>query len=193
MSGRPSRPRTVDNYAILVKGRLVGSTGKSKRKSKTPKRRLDSGIKKGSSLTLHSSNGQWSVTPLREDLGLGTGVDKEGSDNTGSDLFTVAEDREILDVHATEGDEFGEELAAAKASDNMHALQLEVAEMEKKVELKKLRALQKCKEQLQRELEASDEEEESTRHAAKRLTGGKGKGKRIGGLNVNDDWEGLMS
>ena len=62
----------------------------------------------------------------------------------------------------------------------------------KKVELKKLRALQKHKEQLQRELEASDEEE-STRRAPKRPAGGKGKGKRIGGLNVNDNWEGLMS
>ena len=62
MAHRPVRPRTVENYVLLVKGKVNGSSlvVKPKRKRKTPMK-----VTKMGKNILRSSNGQWSVTPSR--------------------------------------------------------------------------------------------------------------------------------
>ena len=146
MAHRPVRPRTVENYALLAKGKVNGNSVivKSKRKRKTPMK-----VTKTGKNILHSSNGQWSVTPSRivEDSHVSEN-EIEADDTHVHDKFSVAEENEVVELHAQEQGDFTDSGDAAK----VEALQVEIAEMKRSLTEKWLWALQREKERLQQQL-----------------------------------------
>ena len=80
------------------------------------------------------------------------GDDTEVDDTHVTDMFSVAEDSEVVELHAQEQGDFVDSGDAAK----VQALQAEIAEMKRSLTEKWLCALQKEKERLQQQLQQGD-------------------------------------
>ena len=150
---------------------------------------------------MKSSTGHWSVTPHhrqgdKSKTGASPTLAPGNQLHSLCDFTSVAEDGEIVDLHpdAQDGD-FDEEVTL-KSSEEVVQLQKEVLEMEKRLQVKKLQALKRRKEQLERELREQDDSDGDPAPHKRKSTGDSGRGGRI---NVNyksnehdDEWEGLM-
>ena len=175
---------------------------------------------------LRSTNGTWSVTPqvghhLRDsskqvgdeaspklghickrsrlDKGLEclndrvmqTVLDNEDCTNNCLSSNAVAMDGESMTLQPEDNDEFGD-TSQTKAA----RLELEIAQMEKQIQERKLRSLQRKKAFLQQQLEEDDEDDEVVLKIKDKK---KGKRSHAQGKSINhdnnlvDEWEGLMS
>ena len=182
-SGRRNPPRGVRtglNYVALnSEGMSKAKIGKlvkikTKRKMKTPKQ-----------VITHKSGG-WTVTPNSTNTESQFVLTNDHDDMSPTGNMST-EEGELVDVQPVDNNEF---------PDEMTTLQLEVAEMERKVAENKLAKLKKRKLELQRQLLEVEGEEEVEEEVVASGSSGKRKQKSQGRKTkskVKDKWEGLVS
>ena len=155
---------------------LVGRI--TKRKSKTPKQIVNS----------VSSAGDWVVTPDNNRLTVdGTKGKKRVLVVESNSEFSPSvnmDESENVELRTPENDDF-----EAHEDSQVVTLTLEVKEMERKLAAKKLVALQKRKDELQRQLDESDHDHDDM-HVVQEA---KRKSKTQGIKDKNNEWEGLLN